>query len=76
MRALTHYVEAHNSWNTLFGAAPITLPLDATGKAKVRDLLESDLSPENLTCDGELRGRQLQERVKYLRAVEAELEVA
>lgn len=45
-------------------------------KADVKELqlmVECEQSPENLTCDGELRGAQLAARVKYLNTVQDEL---
>ena len=38
--------------------------------ATLLDMLEGDQSPENLTCDGELRGAMLASRVKYLNDVQ------
>ena len=41
----------------------------------IRDLqgVECDLSPENLSCDGELRGRALMQKAARLRAKRAAL---
>lgn len=33
-------------------------------------MLECDMSPENLTCDGELRGKLLADRVAYFNNVQ------
>jgi hypothetical protein len=38
----------------------------------VIDCLESDLSPENLTCDGELSDAQVKIKAKFLNAALAE----
>jgi hypothetical protein len=36
-------------------------------------MLESDLSPENLTCDGEVRGSALQQKARFLNRAAEEL---
>jgi hypothetical protein len=38
------------------------------------DDLENDLSPENLTCDGELRGAKLVQKANKLKAAYSELQ--
>ena len=53
MRKLNQFIEDQNQWRALFNTAPITFPLS---QAHVNDLgktIDSKLSPENLTCDGE-----------------------
>jgi hypothetical protein len=41
---------------------------------RLRGEIECDLSPENLTCDGELSGDNLQRKAAHLNRVKAELE--
>jgi hypothetical protein len=65
MSALTDYVNQKNSWNAIFGKAPLSLAI-AADRQKIADMLDSDLSPENLTCDGEVRGTALQKKYKAL----------
>jgi hypothetical protein len=36
-------------------------------------MLESDLSPENLTCDGEIRGQAVIQKSRFLRRAAEEL---
>lgn len=74
LSTLEHYVEQTNSWNKLFGNyRPLSL-LNAEDRQTIAWELEMKLSPENLTCDGELRGRALQERAGYLHRCVAELQ--
>jgi hypothetical protein len=59
MKALQTYIDEKNRWRAVFGKAPLTL-------ASAAETIDCDLSPENLTCDGELRGPQLHARHKQL----------
>lgn len=63
--ALTSYVDRKNSWAAIFGKKQLSLQ-DATDRQKIADSIDSDLSPENLTCDGELSRGQVQARYKEL----------
>ena len=72
---LQAYVERQNNWTALFGQKPLSL-LNAQDRQKIAQRLDSDLSPENLTCDGELRGAALRDKQRYLsRCVEELLSV-
>jgi hypothetical protein len=70
---LEQYVEKKNSWGKLFGNKPLSL-LSATDRQKIADSIDSDLSPENLTCDGELPRSQVQARYKMLTRAAQELQ--
>jgi len=65
MSALTDYVNQKNSWNAIFGKAPLSLAI-AADRQKIADMIDSDLSPENLTCDGELSRSAVQAKYKQL----------
>ena len=69
MRNLTAYLDQKNRWNSIFGKPALQYPKD---RKHILDMLECDLSPENLTCDGELRGTALMKKAKLLRAALAE----
>lgn len=43
-------------------------------KKELADRLACALSPENLTCDGELRGAKLRAKAKMLHAAKADLQ--
>jgi hypothetical protein len=65
MKALQAYVDQKNKWNALFKGEQFELKT-AKGRQRVADSLDADLSPENLTCDGELPRSQVQARYKAL----------
>jgi hypothetical protein len=70
---LEQYVEQKNSWGKLFGSKPLSL-LNAADRQKIADSIDSDLSPENLTCDGELPRSQVQARYNFLTRCARELQ--
>ena len=70
---IEQYVEKKNTWGKLFGNKPLSL-LSATDRQKIADSIDSDLSPENLTCDGELPRSQVQARYKMLTRAAQELQ--
>ena len=70
---LEQYVEKKNSWGKLFGSKPLSL-LNAEDRQKIADSLDADLSPENLTCDGELPRSQVQARYRMLTRAAQELQ--
>jgi hypothetical protein len=65
MKALQAYVDQKNKWAALFKGEQFELKT-AKGRQRVADALDADLSPENLTCDGELPRSQVQARYKAL----------
>jgi hypothetical protein len=69
---LEQYVERKNSWGKLFGSKPLSL-LNASDRQKIADSIDADMSPENLTCDGELSRSQVSQRVKFLSRCAEEL---
>lgn len=73
MSALTDYVEQKNRWEAVFGRAPLSLAI-AADRQRIAGDLDSDLSPENLTCDGEVRGAELQRKYKQLTTAAAQLQ--
>jgi hypothetical protein len=72
MKALESYVERKNAWGKIFKNKPLDLnnPID---RQKIADSIDADLSPENLTCDGELDGFQIRARHKQLTQAAKEL---
>jgi len=62
---LEAYVELKNSWSKIFNGKELSL-LNAQDRQAIANSLDADLSPENLTCDGELRGKALQDRQRFL----------
>lgn len=73
MQKLQKFIDDQNSWNAIFGNNPITFPL---GQDAVDDLarsIDSKLSPENLTCDGERSRTESIRIANYLNDVLDEL---
>ena len=69
---LEQYVEQQNRWTELFGMKPLSL-LNEQDRKRIAQCLDADLSPENLTCDGEIRGAALLTKQRYLKACVEEL---
>lgn len=62
---IERYVEQKNAWGKIFGSKPLSL-LNAKDRQAIANSLDADLSPENLTCDGEVRGQALVTKQRYL----------
>jgi hypothetical protein len=73
MSALKTYLDRKNAYATIFGAKALTLD-NATDRQKIADSIDCDLSPENLTCDGELSPREVQARYRALTSAAKELQ--
>ena len=69
---LEAYVENKNRWRLIFTQKPLSL-LNAQDRQAIANSIDSELSPENLTCDGELRGAQVQQKFRYLTRCAEEL---
>ena len=72
MSALTTYLDRKNSFAKIFGNKELSLQ-NATDRQKIADSIDADLSPENLTCDGELSHTQVRARYKALTTAAFEL---
>mgnify|MGYP003335847417 CR=1 FL=1 len=72
MKELNQFVEQENRWAGLFGYAPLSLEI-ATDRQKIADKIDARLSPENLTCDGELSRAEVDRKYRFLRRVAAQL---
>ncbi len=53
MKALQNFVAQKNHWNSFFNGTQYSLNT-AKDRQALADMIDSALSPENLTCDGEL----------------------
>ena len=69
---IEQYVERKNSFAKLFGSKPLSL-LNAKDRQAIADSIDCELSPENLTCDGELSRSQVQQRYRFLTRAAQEL---
>lgn len=73
MKALQAYIDQKNRWNALFNGTQYEINT-ASGRQRVANSLDADLSPENLTCDGELPRSQVQARYRQLTAAARDLQ--
>jgi hypothetical protein len=64
---LEAYVEQQNKWAKLFNknAQPLSL-LNAKDRQRIAEMIDSALSPENLSCDGELPRAEVNRRFREL----------
>lgn len=76
MKELKEYVDQKNRWNTILNYPQLSLKSKAD-RQKIADSIDAALSPENLTCDGELprgtviaRHKQLTKVAKQLLALD------
>jgi len=65
MRALAKFIEQKNHWNSFFKGEQYEIQT-AKGRQRVADMIDAALSPENLTCDGELPRDEVNRRYKEL----------
>jgi hypothetical protein len=72
IQSLESYVESKNRWQAIFKGRQYSL-LSAVDRQAIANMIDADLSPENLTCDGELRGPAVQARYKMLTRAAQEL---
>ena len=72
MKALNTYIDQKNRWNSMFKGRQYEINT-SKGRQQVADSLDSDLSPENLTCDGELPRSQVQAKYRALTAAAKDL---
>lgn len=70
--AIEQYVDQKNQWADMFGGKKLSL-LNKADRQRIADSLDADLSPENLTCDGELPRAEVQKRYNFLTRAAKEL---
>ena len=74
MKALQAYMDQQNRWNSLFSGNVVKYEVDtAKGREFVARSIDAALSPENLSCDGELPRSQVQARYRALTSAAKEL---
>ena len=73
MSALQKYIDQKNRWNAIFKGKQYEIQT-AEGRQEIANCLDSELSPENLTCDGELSRSQVLSKQRALNAVVKELQ--
>ena len=72
MQNLKAYVDSRNAWAKIFGGVQLSLQ-SAADRKRIAQMIDADLSPENLTCDGELPAAQV--RVKHANLTKVALEL-
>jgi hypothetical protein len=65
MKALQNFVAQKNHWNSFFKGEQYEIQ-SAKGRQRIADMIDAALSPENLTCDGELSRTEVNRRYKEL----------
>jgi len=72
MRALQEFIAQKNHWNSFFRGEQYEIQT-AKGRQRIADMIDAALSPENLTCDGELSRTEVNRRYKQLMTVAKQL---
>ena len=74
MKNLAQYIEQKNTWAIFFKSPTYDVKnLSERDCQNLYDSLDNDLSPENLTCDGELSGANIRGRARLLNSAAKEL---
>jgi len=74
MKVLEQYVDQKNRWNAIFGKSAMNFPLSQIDANDLMDSIASELSPENLHCDGEASPNQVRNKLHELNTVKSQLE--
>ena len=72
MKTLEKFLKDKNHWNSFFKGPQYSLN-SAADRQAVADMIDSALSPENLTCDGELPRSEVQRRYRELKTAAKQL---
>ena len=76
MKALQTYIDNKNKYQALFRGQRTEALYEVTtaaGRLRVAGMIDSDLSPENLSCDGELPRAVVNRRYRELTAAAKDL---
>jgi len=69
------YIDGKNYWNRITKQGDVVeFPLSQKNVDYLGNCLSSDLSPENLACDGEIRGAKLRSKANKLNGVVKDIE--
>jgi hypothetical protein len=72
MKALQSYVQQINEWNAMFDRRAYDLGNPAD-RQRLANRIDSELSPENISCDGELSHAEVSRRYNRLIRVAKQL---
>ena len=74
MKALNALIKQENSWASIFNGKFVAYEVaTATGRERVAKMIDCKLSPENLSCDGELPRAEVNRRYRALTAAAQDL---
>ena len=74
MKALNALIKQENDWSSIFNGKFVAYEVaTAQGRERVAKMIDAKLSPENLSCDGELPMSQVRARYRSLTAAAQDL---
>jgi hypothetical protein len=73
MRNLQKWMDDRNGWQAIWGGEQFAFPLTQADVNNITSIIDGDLSPENLTCDGELSPAKVRVRFRVLSLAAADL---
>ena len=73
MKALNTFLAQENQWAGVFGNHKAYEVATVAGRERVAKMIDAKLSPENLSCDGELPMSQVRARYRSLTAAAQDL---
>jgi len=74
MKALNTLLKQENQWSSIFNSKFVAYEVaTAQGRERVAKMIDAKLSPENLSCDGELSRAEVQRRYRALTSAAQEL---
>jgi hypothetical protein len=65
MKKLEKFIKAENDWRKIFGNSELSIDTPE-GRQQVAQLIDIQLSPENLYCDGEISHAEAQMKYRML----------
>ena len=74
MRNLQKFIDDQNVWGSFFNTPEIKFPLSQTQVNDLAKSLDAKLSPENLSCDGEITAAEANAKYRFYAKVYRELE--
>jgi hypothetical protein len=74
MKALNALIKQENDWSSMFnGKFAVYEVATAHGRERVAKMIDAKLSPENLSCDGELPRAEVNRRYRALTSAAQDL---
>ena len=74
MKALNTLIKLENNWSSMFNGKFVAYEVaTAAGRERVAKMIDAKLSPENLSCDGELSIAQTRARYNALTSAAKDL---